>query len=178
MDIKDLDILAMALGAVAVIFSGFVLVYSVWGGLALFFGGVLAVSIAFVRDRSVLAGRTVWVLFVLLAAAGVAGFLVGFGVFDSPDPRWEAEATLHDADTADATVIVTGTVGNHGDAAAERVTVTVTLYDADDETLTTGTTELTQLAPRSTQQFYLRFEENPGELSAFADIEVELDVEA
>jgi hypothetical protein len=175
MRITGLDVLAMALGAVAIVFSGFVLAHSAWGGVALFAGGALALSIAPLRARTPVAAPAVWLCFLVLLSTGVAGFLVGFGVFDSPSVDGEWDATLHDADTADATVVVTGTAANVGDGPAERVTVDVTLYDGAGGSLDSADVQLTRLRAGASQQFFVRFGPD-RELSGFEEAEVELTV--
>jgi hypothetical protein len=175
MRITGLDVLAMALGAVAVVFSGFVLAHSAWGGVALLAGGALALSIAPLRARIPAAAPAVWLCFLVLLSTGVAGFLVGFGVFDSPGVDGEWDATLHDADTADATVVVTGTVTNVGDGPAERVTINVTLYDGGGQSLESADVRLTGLRAGASQQFFVRVGPD-RELSAFEEADVELTI--
>lgn len=176
MRLTALDALAMALGAVAVVFSGFVLAHSPWGGVALLFGGVLALAIAPLRGRIPAAAPVVWIVFVLLFATGVAGFLVGFGVFDAPAVEHDTEATLHDAGTEDATVVVTGTVRNVGDGPAGTVTVSVALLDGDGDTLLSDDVRLTELPATGSQQFFVRFGPGP-ELSAFDAVTVDVEAE-
>ena len=168
------DALAMALGAVAVVFSGFVLAHSAWGGVALLFGGAIALSIAPLRGRVPAAAPAVWLVFVLLLATGVAGFLLGFGVFDAPALDHDAEATLHDAGTGNATVVVTGTVRNVGDGPAAVVAIDVALLDDAGDTLRSDSVRMRGLGAAGSQQFFVRF--GPAaELSAFeaANVEVE-----
>lgn len=120
-------------------------------------------------------GPAVWLCFLLLLSVGIAGFLVGFDVFDSPSVDGEWDATLHDADTEDATVVVTGTATNVGDGPAERVTISVTLYDVDGESLDSEVVRLDGLRAGASQQFFVRF--GPGDrLSAFEGADVELSV--
>lgn len=176
MGLTNGDALAMALGAVAVVFSGFVLAHSVWGGLALLAAGALALSILPLRARVPAAAPVVWAAFLLLCSVGAAGFLVGFGVFDDPDLDHDAEATLHDAGTENATVLVTGTVTNGGDGPAEAVSVDVTIYDGGGRTLDEGTVVLEDVVSGAERQFFVRF--GPEEpLSAFGTFDVELTVE-
>ncbi|WP_181692134.1 FxLYD domain-containing protein [Natronomonas sp. LN261] len=176
MAITNTDALAMALGAVAVVVSGFVLAYSAWGGIAFLVAGALALSIAPLRARLPAAGPAVLLAFFVLCSVGTAGFLVGFGVFDSPEIDHDAEATLHDAGTDSATVVLTGTVRNVGDGPAEAVSVSVTLYDADGDTLADETVRLRAVRPGTRQQFFVRF--GPDEaLSAFAASEVDVSVD-
>ncbi|TKR24906.1 FxLYD domain-containing protein [Natronomonas salsuginis] len=175
MRITTLDVLAMVLGVVAVVFSGFVLAHSAWGGVALLVGGALALSIAPLRARIPAVAPVVWLCFLVLLSTGVAGFLVGFGVFDSPSVEHEWDATLHDADTADATVVVTGTAANVGDGPAERVTIDVTLYDGGGQSLDSADVRLTRLRAGASQQFFVRFGPD-RELSAFEEAGVKLTV--
>lgn len=177
MRLTALDALAMALGAVAVVFSGFVLAHSPWGGVALLFGGVLALSIGPLRGRVPAAAPAVWIVFVLLLATGVAGFLVGFGVFEDPAIDHDTEATLHDAGGGDATVIVTGTVRNVGDGPVEAVWVEVTLLDDDGDPLGTDDVRIAELPATGSQQFFARFGPD-AELSAFDEATVDIEIEA
>ncbi|MFO7925069.1 MAG: FxLYD domain-containing protein [Halobacteriota archaeon] len=175
MRITGLDVLAMALGSVAVVFSGFVLAHSTWGGVALLVGGLLALSIAPLRARIPAPAPAVWLCFLLLLSAGIGGFLVGFGVFDSPSVDGEWDATLHDGDTGDATVVVTGTATNVGDGPAGRVTISVTLYDAAGESLDSEDVRLEGVRAGASQQFFVRF--GPDDrLSTFEEVDVELSV--
>ena len=176
MQITNLDILATVIGAVAVIFSGFVLAHSPWGGVALFGGGAVALSTPLFRDGHAGVVPIAWIVFVSLIAVGLAGFLVGFGVFDAPEVQADADATLHDANTDDATVLVTGSVRNVGDAPADAVTVTVRLYDADGDELDRDTVRLRHVPAGSEQLFYARFEDS-SELSSFDTAEIETAIE-
>ncbi len=176
MRVTSVDALAMALGAVAVVFSGFVLAHSAWGGVAVLLGGALALSIVPVRGRLPAAAPVVWIGFLLLLSVGVAGFLVGFGVFDSPEIEHDAEATLHDAGGDDATVLVTGTVRNEGDGPAAAVSVEVTLSDGGGRTLDADDVRLEALGAGTSQQFFVRFGPDPA-LSAFEAIDIELSAE-
>lgn len=163
----------MVLGAVAVIFSGFVLAHSPWGGIALFVGGAGAISLPLLRDRRSGLVPIAWFLFLSLLAVGLAGFLLGFGVFDAPDLRSDAEATLHDAGTDDATVLVTGAVTNAGDAPAETALVTVTLYDEAGDEIRRDTVRLRNIGPNSEQLFYIRID-GSEDLSSFDSFDVEV----
>ena len=176
MQITNLDILATVIGAVAIIFSGFVLAHSPWGGVALFGGGAVALSIPLFGDGHAGVVPIAWIVFLSLIAVGLAGFLVGFGVFDAPEVQADADATLHDANTDDATVLVTGSVRNVGDAPADAVTVTVRLYDADGDELDRNAVRLRHVAVGSEQQFYARFEDS-SELSSFDTAEIETAIE-
>lgn len=176
MRITSADALAMALGAVAVVFSGFVLAHSAWGGVAVLVGGALALSIVPLRGRLPAAAPVVWVAFLVLLSVGVAGFLVGFGVFDSPDIEHDTEATLHDAPGDDATVLVTGTVRNEGDGPAAAVSVDVTLSDGDGRTIDTADVRLDAVGAGTSQQFFVRFGPDPA-LSDFESFEIDLSVE-
>ena len=170
------DALAMALGAVAVVFSGFVLAHSAWGGLALLVAGALALSILPLRARLPAAGPAVWIAFLVLCSVGTAGFLIGFGVFDDPDIEHDAEATLHDAGTDNATVLVTGTVTNVGDGPADAVSVRVTIYNGTETALERDTVALEDVGAGAERQFFFRF--GPEEtLSAFETFDVEVTVE-
>ena len=172
MSVTDVDVLAFAVGGVAVVFSGFVLSYSVAGGLAVVAGGALALALPFLRgDGSRTVGALAWLAVAALLAAGVGGFLVGFGVFDDPDVTWDSEATLHDADSDRPAVVVTGEVTNTGDAMAGDVVVTATLLDADGDEIRSGSTRLAPLQPDTAQLFYLRFE-GGDELRRFDDVAV------
>lgn len=175
MQVTSTDALAMAFGAVAVVLSGFVLAHSAWGGLAVLAAGALALAIAPIRGRFPAAAPAVWIGFLLLLSVGVAGFLVGFGAFDAPAVEHDAEATLHDAGTDDATVVVTGTVHNVGDGPADTVAVEVTLLDADGEAVADDTVRVEALGAGTRQQFFVRFGPDEG-MSAFeaVDIAVEL----
>lgn len=175
MGVTDVDVLAFAVGGVAVVFSGFVLSYSVAGGLAVVAGGALALALPFLRgDGSRTVGALAWLAVAALLAAGVGGFLVGFGVFDDHDLGWESEATLHDADSERPAVVVTGEVTNAGDATADDVVVTATLLDAEGDEIRSGSTQLAPLHPGTTQLFYLRFE-GGDEMRRFNDVEVRVD---
>lgn len=175
MGVSDADVLSFAVGGIAVVFSGFVLSYSVAGGLAVVAGGALALALPFLRgDGSRAIGALAWLVVAALLAAGVGGFLVGFGVFDDPDVTWESEATLHDADSERPAVVVTGEVTNAGDATADDVVVTATLLDAEDEEIRSESTRLAPLHPATTQLFFLRFE-GGDEMRRFADAEVWVD---
>lgn len=176
MGLTNGDALAMALGAVAVVFSGFVLAHSAWGGLALLLAGALALSILPLRARVPAAGPAVWIAFLVLCSVGVAGFLVGFGAFDDPDIEHDAEATLHDVGTENATVLVTGTVRNVGDGPAASVSVRVTLYAGDDATLADETVTLEAVGAGAERQFFARFGPEQS-LSAFETFDVEVAVE-
>jgi hypothetical protein len=175
MEVTGLDIAAFAAGVVAVVFSGFVLVHSTLGGAALLAGGVLAVSVTLIRDQtdSAVVGGLVWLLILGLFVAGVAGFLTGFGVFDEPDLRWEGQASTYEG--ADGpTVVVTGTVTNAGDVAAERVLVNATLRDADGDAIATDTKRLTALDAGSEQMVFFRFE-GDDDLDRSTELDVELE---
>ena len=173
MRITSTDVLAMVLGAVAIIFSGFVLAHSAWGGVALLAGGALALGISPLRARVSTVAPIVWVVFLLLVAVGIGGFLVGFGVFDSPTLQHDFEATVHDNGTTDTTVIVTGTVRNTGDGPAEAVLIDVELHDRDNRTIDTEVVRLATLRPGTRQQFFVRFSPD-RELSAFEDAVVDV----
>jgi hypothetical protein len=173
MRITSTDALAMTLGAVAIVFSGFVLAHSAWGGVALLIGGALALGMSPPRTRVSAVAPVVWIVFVLLLLAGVAGFLVGFGVFDSPALGHDFEATIHHNETTDTSVIVTGTVRNTGDGPAKAVFVDVALQDRDNRTIDTGTVRVGTVRPGTRQQFFLRFGPDRG-LSAFEDAGIEL----
>jgi len=176
MGLTNGDALAMALGAVAVVFSGFVLAHSAWGGLALLVAGALALSILPLRARVPAAGPAVWIAFLVLCSVGVAGFLVGFGVFDDPEIEHDAEATLHDAGSENATVLVTGTVRNVGDGPANAVSVRITLYAGDDSTLADETVALKDVGPGAQRRFFARFGPERA-LSDFGTFDVEVSVE-
>lgn len=169
------DLAAFAVGGVAVAFSGFVLSYSAVGGLAVVGGGGLALALPFLRESagSRAVGALAWVAVVALLAAGVGGFLVGFGVFDDPEVRWTSNATAIDAD-GDRVVLVTGEVTNVGDATAGDVVVTATLVDAEGEEIRSKSRRLAPLQPDTTQFFYVRFE-GGDEMRRFDDVEVEID---
>lgn len=175
MQLTDTDVVAFAVGGVAVVFSGFVLSYSTAGGLALVAGGALALALPFLRESadSRTLGALGWLAVVALLAAGVGGFLVGFGVFDDPDVRWAADADRYDAD-GEPVVVVTGNVTNAGDATARDVVVTATLVDAGGEEIRSDSRRIAPLSPGTTQLFYLRFE-GGDELRRFDDVEVEVD---
>jgi hypothetical protein len=175
MGLTNGDALAMALGAVAVVFSGFVLAHSVWGGLALLVAGALALSILPLRARVPAAGPAVWIAFLVLCSVGVAGFLVGFGVFDDPEIEHDAEATLHDAGTENATVLVTGTARNVGDGPADAVSIRITLAGGD-ETLDSDTVTLEAVGAGAERQFFARFGPERA-LSEFETLDVEVTVE-
>lgn len=175
MQITNLDILGTVIGAVAIIFSGFVLAHSPSGGVALFGGGAVAISIPLFRDRYSGFVPIVWIVFLALLAAGLVGFLVGFGVFDAPEIQADADATVHDTPD-ETTVFVTGSVRNTGAASADAVTVTVRLYDADGDELARDTVRLRHVVADSEQLFYIRFE-GGGELSSFETFETEAVVE-
>jgi len=176
MGLTNGDALAMALGAVAVVFSGFVLAHSAWGGLALLVAGALALSIVPLRARLPAAGPAVWIAFLVLCSVGVAGFLVGFGAFDDPDIEHDAEATLHDAGTENATILVTGTVRNVGDGPANAVSVRIMLYAGDDSTLADETVVLEDVGAGAERQFFARFGPERA-LSDFGTLDVEVSVE-
>lgn len=173
MRITNADVLAMAIGTVAIVFSGFVLAHSAWGGVALLTAGALALGISPLRTRFSAVAPVVWVVFLLLLAVGVGGFLVGFGVFDSPALEHDFEATVHDTDTADTTVIVTGTVRNTGDGPAEAVFIDVELHDRDNRTIDTDSVRLAELRPGTRQQFFVRFGPD-RDLSTFEDALVDV----
>lgn len=176
MQLADSDVLAFAVGGIAVVFSGFVLSHSVVGGLAFVAGGGLALVLPFLRGNAGAraAGALGWVAVVALLVAGVGGFLVGFGVFDDPDVRWDSEANLYDADGNRSVVVVTGEVTNAGDATAGDVVVTATLVDAADEEMRSESTRLAPLDPDTTQLFYVRFE-GSDEMGRYDDVEVQVD---
>ena len=176
MGLTNGDALAMALGAVAVVFSGFVLAHSAWGGLALLVAGALALSILPLRARVPAAGPAVWIAFLVLCSVGVAGFLVGFGVFDDPDIEHDAEATLHDAGTENATVLVTGTVRNVGDGPADAVSIRITLAGGGDGTLDSDTVTLEAVGAGAERQFFARFGPERA-LSDFETFDVEVTIE-
>ena len=176
MGLTNGDALAMALGAVAVVFSGFVLAYSAWGGLALLIAGALALSILPLRARVPAAGPAVWIAFLVLCSAGTAGFLVGFGAFDDPELEHDAEATLHDAGTENATVLVTGTVRNVGDGPADAASIRITLADGADGTLGSDTVALDDVGAGAERQFFARFGPEMA-LSEFETLDVEVTVE-
>lgn len=176
MQLSDADVVAFAVGGVAVVFSGFVLSYSAGGGLAMVAAGALALALPFLRDGdgSWTLGALGWLAVVALLVAGVGGFLVGFGVFDEPDVRPAAEGELYDAG-GEPVVVVTGNVTNAGDATAHDVVVTATLLDAEGEAIRRDSRRLAPLAPGTTQLFYLRFE-GGDEMSRFDDVEVDVNV--
>jgi len=138
--ITGLDVLGFAAGGVAVAFSGFVLFHSTLGGLAMVGAAVAG-----------------WVAVIALLSAGVGGFLVGFGVFDDPDVRWNAQGERYDLLENRSAVVVTGSVTNAGDATAAEVVVTATLVDADGDALAEDSRRLAPLAPDTTQLFHFRF---------------------
>ena len=175
MQLSDSDVVAFAVGGVAVVFSGFVLSYSAAGGLALVAAGALALALPFLRvsDGSPALGALGWLAVVALLAAGVGGFLVGFGVFDDPDVRSAAGGDLYDAG-GERVVVVTGNVTNAGDATAHDVVVTATLVDAEGEPIRSDSRRLAPLSPGTTQLFYLRFEGGDG-LRRFDDVTVSVD---
>lgn len=107
---------------------------------------------------------------------GVAGFLVGFGVFDSPEIEHDTEATLHDTGGDDATVLVTGPVRNEGDGSAAAVSVEVMLSDGGGRTLDAEDVRLEALGAGTGQQSFVRFGPDPA-LSAFEAFETELSAE-
>lgn len=169
------DLAAFAVGGVAVAFSGFVLSYSTAGGLAVLAGGGLALGLPFLRESagSRAVGALAWVAVVALLAAGVGGFLVGFGVFDDPEVRWTSNATGLDAG-GEGAVVVTGEVTNVGDATAGEVVVTATLVDSEGEQIRSRSRRLAPLQPDTTQLFYVRFEGGDG-TRRFDDVEVSVD---
>lgn len=173
MQVTDTDVLAMVIGAVSIIFSGFVLAYSAWGGVAVFVGGALAISISLLRERVAALTPIVWLVFVALV---VGGLLVGFGVFDSPAIQHDADATLHDNGTYSATVLVTGTVQNVGDGAAEEIVLTVTLRTDDGRQLRIDETRLNDVRPGTSQQFFVRFGPD-SDLSAFRTYDIDVGFE-
>lgn len=175
MRLTGTDVLAFAVGGIAVAFSGFVLSYSTAGGLAVAGGGGLALTLPFLREGagSRAVGALAWVAVVALLAAGVGGFLVGFGVFDDPEVRWSSNATALDAE-GDRVVLVTGEVTNVGDATAGEVVVTATLVDAEGETIDSESWRLAPLQADTTQFFYVRFE-GGDEMRRFDDVEVQVD---
>lgn len=178
MQLTGFDLLGFVFAGVAVVFSGFVLAHSTVGGLALAGAGALAASVPMLRDRtgSRAVGALAWLAVVGLLAAGVGGFLVGFGIFDEPDVRWESNATLYDGPGNGSTVLVTGTVTNAGDGAAEGATVTATLVDSRGDDLRSESKSLSRLGPNATQQFFFRFESDGDDLERFADATVTVDV--
>jgi len=157
--ITGLDVLGFAAGGVAVAFSGFVLFHSTLGGLAMVGGGALALALPFLREDAgaTLLGVAGWVAVIALLSAGVGGFLVGFGVFDDPDVRWNAQGERYDLPENRSAVVVTGSVTNAGDATAAEVVVTATLVDADGDALAEDSRRLAPLAPDTTQLFHFRF---------------------
>ena len=173
MRITGTDVLAMSLGVVAVIFSGFVLAYSAWGGVAMLLSGALGLSIATFRGRYPAATATVWIAFVVLMARGVGGFLIGVGVFDDPEFEHDVDATLHESVTGDATVLVTGTLQNVGEGTAVNATVSVTLREANGNSLASGDVRLHDLRPGDHQLFFVRLGPDP-DLSRYTSIEVEV----
>lgn len=181
MRITGFDVLAFAVGAIAVVFSGFVLAYSTAGGLALVVAGALALALPFLRadEGSTALGALVWLAIVGLIAAGIGGFLLGVGVFDDHDVRWESNATHHDLDGNRSLVVVTGTVSNDGDGAAENAAVTATLVDDGGTELRARTKRFPPLPPNSTGMFYFRFvgDDEPQRFED-ADVEITVGVEA
>lgn len=174
MRITGLDVVGFAAGGVAVAFSGFVLFYSTLGGLAMAGGGLLALALPFLRSNdATLLGAVGWVAVFALLAAGVGGFVVGFGVFDSPDVRWDAAGERYDLEDNRTAVVVTGTVTNAGDATATDVVVTATLVDENGTRLRSDSKRLAPLAPDTTQLFYVRFGADE-ELRRFEDVSVEV----
>lgn len=159
MRITGLDVVGFAAGGVAVAFSGFVLFYSTLGGLAMAGGGLLALSLPFLRGDadSTLVGALGWVAVLALLAGGVGGFVVGFGVFDDPDVRWDAASDRYDLAENRTAVVVTGSVTNAGDATAREVVVTATLLTENGSELRRDSKRLPPLAPGTTQLFYFRF---------------------
>lgn len=63
MRVTGVDALAMAPGAVAVVFSGFVFAHSAWGGAAVLLGGALSLSVVPIRVRLPAAAPVVWIGF-------------------------------------------------------------------------------------------------------------------